>query len=186
MYASGYVNFVVDNVINKFSRLTYNPFLMIISDSVGLAARCYELMIERSMQRRTFGKFLFEHSSCQEMIADSAAELEMARVMTLTCATAIDENGADTARDLIAIIKYVVPKLAIAITDRSVQLFGGAGVSSDFPLARSLAGLRTLRIADGPDAVHKRTVALLALKKTAKKAGKENLFPQKRFRRSKL
>mmetsp|Transcript_19864 Transcript_19864/g.19107 ORF Transcript_19864/g.19107 Transcript_19864/m.19107 type:complete len:461 (-) Transcript_19864:37-1419(-) len=136
--------------------------------AVGMAARCYELMLERSMQRQTFGKLLYEHGGCQEMIADSASDLEAARLLTLDCAAAIDEFGAHQARDKIASIKFAVPELTSRVVDRAVQVFGGAGVSSDFPLAKILVGLRTLRIADGPDAVHKRTLALLEIKKAKK------------------
>lgn len=152
--------------------------------AVGLASRCYELMVDRTMQRKTFGKILWQHGGCQEMIAESAAELEMARLMTLACAAAIDEVGAVNARDKIGMIKYAVPNLACSIVDRAVQVFGGAGVCSDFILARALAGLRTLRIADGPDAVHRRTVAIIEVKKRSKAIREKNsLLPN---RRSKL
>lgn len=139
--------------------------------AVGLAARCYELMLQRSVSRKTFGKYLAEHGSCQEMIADSAADLEAARLLTLSCAAAIDEMGPKGARDKIASIKVSVPELTSRVVDRAVQLFGGAGVCQDFPLARALTGLRTLRIADGPDAVHRRTVARIEIKKTLKRMG---------------
>lgn len=137
--------------------------------AIGLAARCYELMLERTMQRKTFGKFLYEHGSCQELIADSRSDLEAARLLTLACADDIDNLGAKGARDKIAMIKVAVPELTSRVVDRAVQVFGGAGVSSDFPLARALVGLRTLRIADGPDAVHKVTLAKLELKKAKKR-----------------
>lgn len=133
--------------------------------AIGLAARCYELMLERTMQRQTFGKFLHEHGSCQEIIADSRSDLEAARLLTLACADDIDQLGAKGARDKIAMIKVSVPEFTSRVVDRAVQIFGGAGVSSDFPLARALVGLRTLRIADGPDAVHKLVLAKLELKK---------------------
>eukprot|EP00557_Chaetoceros_sp_GSL56_P012815 CAMPEP_0176482722 /NCGR_PEP_ID=MMETSP0200_2-20121128/3528_1 /TAXON_ID=947934 /ORGANISM="Chaetoceros sp., Strain GSL56" /LENGTH=446 /DNA_ID=CAMNT_0017879059 /DNA_START=89 /DNA_END=1429 /DNA_ORIENTATION=+ len=136
--------------------------------AVGLAARCYELMIERSTSRETFGKRLWQHGGCQEMIADSRADLECARLLTLSCASAIDNLGAHKARDQIALIKYAVPELAFRVIDRAVQVHGGAGVCQDFPLARALAGMRTLRIADGPDAVHKRTVARMEVRKALK------------------
>lgn len=100
------------------------------------------------------------------MIADSASDLEAARLLTLSCAAAMDETGPRNARDKIASIKVAVPRLAYDVVDRAVQVFGGAGVSDeDYVLARSLAALRTLRIADGPDAVHKRTLAMLEIKK---------------------
>ena len=139
--------------------------------AVGLAARCYELMLQRSLSRKTFGKFLAEHGSCQEMISDSAADLEAARLLTLSCAAAIDEKGPKGARDKIASIKVSVPELTSRVVDRAVQVFGGAGVCQDFPLARALTGLRTLRIVDGPDAVHRRTVARIEIKKTLKEDG---------------
>ena len=139
--------------------------------AVGLAARCYELMLQRSLTRKTFGKYLAEHGSCQEMIADSAADLEAARLLTLSCAAAIDEKGPKGARDKIASIKVSVPELTSRVVNRAVQVFGGAGVCQDFPLARALTGLRTLRIADGPDAVHRRTVARIEIKKTLKRMG---------------
>jgi len=137
--------------------------------SIGLAQRCFELMLERSLTRSTFGKLLAEHGACQEQIADSVSDLEAARLLTLSCAAAMDQYGARAARDKIASIKVAVPELTGRVVDRAVQIFGGAGVSDDFPLARALAGLRSLRIADGPDAVHKRTVALMEIKK-AKRA----------------
>jgi len=139
--------------------------------AVGLAARCYELMLQRSLSRKTFGKYLAEHGSCQDMIADSAADLEAARLLTLSCAAVIDEKGPKGARDKIASIKVSVPELTSRVVDRAVQVYGGAGVCQDFPLARALTGLRTLRIADGPDAVHRRTVARIEIKKTLRKMG---------------
>mmetsp|Transcript_42838 Transcript_42838/g.89842 ORF Transcript_42838/g.89842 Transcript_42838/m.89842 type:complete len:458 (-) Transcript_42838:448-1821(-) len=137
--------------------------------AVGLAARCYELMLERTFQRQTFGKYLHEHGSCRELIADSKSDLEAARLLTLACAEDIDTLGARGARDKIALIKVTVPELTSRVVDRAVQIFGGAGVSGDFPLARALVGLRTLRIADGPDAVHKQSLAKLELKKAKKR-----------------
>jgi len=137
--------------------------------AVGLAARCYELMLERTFQRQTFGKYLYEHGSCRELIANSKSDLEAARLLTLACAEHIDRLGAKGARDKIAMIKVSVPELTSRVVDRAVEVFGGAGVSGDFPLAKALVGLRTLRIADGPDAVHKQTLALLELKQAKKR-----------------
>jgi len=133
--------------------------------SIGLASRCYELMLQRTLERKTFGQYLWQHGGCQELIADSASDIEAARLLTLHCADAMDNMGAKRARDKIASIKVVVPELTSRVVDRAVQVHGGAGVCQDFILARALAGLRTLRIADGPDAVHKRTLALLEIKK---------------------
>lgn len=138
--------------------------------AVGLAARCYELMLQRSMTRQAFGKALCDHGGCQDMIADSAADIEASRLLTLNCAAAIDELGSHGARDKIAMIKVSVPQMTLRVVDRAVQVFGGAGLGNDFPLARALAGLRALRIADGPDAVHRRTVARLELKKAIKRS----------------
>jgi len=137
--------------------------------AVGLAARCYELMLERTFQRQTFGKYLHEHGSCRELIANSKSDLEAARLLTLACAEEIDRFGAKGARDKIAMIKVSVPELTSRVVDRAVEVFGGAGVSGDFPLAKALVGLRTLRVADGPDAVHKQTLALLELKQAKKR-----------------
>eukprot|EP00548_Thalassiothrix_antarctica_P007453 CAMPEP_0194142046 /NCGR_PEP_ID=MMETSP0152-20130528/11378_1 /TAXON_ID=1049557 /ORGANISM="Thalassiothrix antarctica, Strain L6-D1" /LENGTH=435 /DNA_ID=CAMNT_0038840861 /DNA_START=10 /DNA_END=1314 /DNA_ORIENTATION=+ len=127
--------------------------------AIGMAVRCYDLMLERALTRKTFGKFLGEHGGCQEMIADSAADIDAARLLTLSCAEQMDLFGARTARDKIASIKFAVPNILSRVVDRAVQIHGGAGVHDDFPLARILVGMRTLRIADGPDAVHQRTVA---------------------------
>jgi len=99
------------------------------------------------------------------MIADSFADLLAARLLTLDCAAAMDEVGPGNARDRIAAIKVAVPAMTSRVVDRAVQVFGGAGVGDDHVLARALAGLRTLRIADGPDAVHRRTVARMEVKR---------------------
>jgi acyl-CoA dehydrogenase len=122
-------------------------------------------MLQRSIERKTFGKYLWEHGGCQDLIADSVTDLNAARLLTLECAALIDKVGAKEARHLIACIKVAVPQLTYAVVDRAVQIFGGAGVSEDFVLARFLAGLRTLRIADGPDAVHKMSLARSEIKR---------------------
>lgn len=133
--------------------------------AVGLARRCYDLMLQRTLVRRTFGKALYEHGGCQNEIADSYTDLTAARLLTLSCAAAMDAEGNVQARDRIAMIKVAVPELAYRVVDRAVQVFGGAGVCGDHVLARASAGLRTLRIADGPDAVHRRTLALTEVKR---------------------
>jgi acyl-CoA dehydrogenase len=134
-----------------------------------MAVRCYDLMLERSLSRKTFGKYLAEHGGAQEMIAESASDIEAARLLTLSCAEHMDLYGARVARGKISSIKVSVPNMTLRVVDRAVQMFGGAGVDHELPLARILVGLRTLRIADGPDAVHQRTVAKLELKKAAKR-----------------
>ena len=85
-------------------------------------ARCYELMLERTFRRQTFGKFLHEHGSCREMIANSASDLEAARLLTLSCAEDIDRLGVHGARDKIALIKVTVPELTSRVVDRAVQV----------------------------------------------------------------
>ena len=90
--------------------------------AVGLASRCYELMLVRSLERKTFGKLLCEHGGCQEMIADSKSNLDAARLLTLSCAAAIDEHGPNKARDKIASIKVSVPELAHGVIDNAVQV----------------------------------------------------------------
>jgi acyl-CoA dehydrogenase len=133
------------------------------------AARSFELMLQRSTERKTFGRYLFEHGMTQAMIADSFADLQAARLLTLHCAAVMDEatssNNNKEIRTQIAMIKATVPEMALRIVDRAIQVYGGAGVCDDYCLARFWAMLRTLRIADGPDAVHKRTVARLIIQK---------------------
>lgn len=125
------------------------------------------------MERETFGKRLHEHGGTQEMIADSLSDLEAARLLTLSCAAAMDAVGAKHARSSIASIKVTVPQLTYQVVDRAVQVHGGAGVVVDF-LARALVGLRTLRIADGPDAVHKRSVARMEIRKAKEMMKRRN------------
>jgi acyl-CoA dehydrogenase len=129
-------------------------------------------MIQRSFERRTFGKYLWEHGGVQEMIADSYADITAARLLTLSCADTMDRVGVKQARQQIAMIKVMVPKLTYNVVDRAIQIYGGAGVGNDTILARSLVGLRTLRIADGPDAVHQRTVARLEIQTMKARATK--------------
>jgi len=133
--------------------------------AVGQAQRCLDQMIARSMERQTFGKYLYEHGMCQDMLAQSAINVQTARLLTLQCAATIDAMGPKHARDQIAIIKIAVPRLALSVVDCAIQIHGGAGVCQDFFLARTMAGLRTLRIADGPDEVHIQTVSKLLVRK---------------------
>jgi acyl-CoA dehydrogenase len=121
-------------------------------------------MVQRSTERQTFGRFLHEHGMTQAMIADSYADLQAARLLTLHCAAIMDDHGSSTSKQVrlqIAMIKATVPTMALRVVDRAIQVFGGAGVCQDYCLARFWSMLRTLRIADGPDAVHQRTVARL-------------------------
>jgi acyl-CoA dehydrogenase len=133
------------------------------------AQRCYELMLQRSVERKTFGKYLWQHGSVQSDIADSFGELQAARLLTLHCAHEMDQHGPRKSRQYISSIKVQVPQLCSAVIDRALQVFGGAGVSEDFVIAKALANVRTLRIADGPDQVHRRSVALLEMKNLYRK-----------------
>jgi acyl-CoA dehydrogenase len=127
--------------------------------SIGAAERALKLMCERALSRVAFGQELAAQGVVREAIAESRMEIEQARLMTLKTAWMIDKYGAKGARSEIAAIKVIAPRVALNVLDRAIQVHGGAGVSDDVPLARMWAGMRTLRIADGPDAVHLRTVA---------------------------
>ena len=127
--------------------------------SLGIAERALKLMCERAASRVAFGKALAQQGVVQEQIAESRMEIEQARLLTLKAAWMIDNVGARGARTEIAAIKVIAPRVALRVIDRAIQVHGGGGVSDDFPLAQMYAGMRTLRLADGPDEVHVRTVA---------------------------
>lgn len=127
--------------------------------SIGAAQRALELMSARVASRVAFGKPLAQQGVIQEWIADSAIEIEQARLLTLKAAWTIDTLGKKAAQDQIAMIKVVAPNLLTRVTDRAIQAFGAAGLSDDVPLAGMYAGGRTLRFADGPDEVHRRSIA---------------------------
>ena len=131
---------------------------------IGAAQRALELMATRVSSRTAFGKPLAQQGVIQEWIADSAIEIEQARLLTLKAAWTIDTLGKKAAQDQIAMIKVVAPNVLTRVTDRAIQAFGGAGVSDDFPLAAMYAAGRTLRIADGPDEVHRRAIARSTLR----------------------
>lgn len=132
---------------------------------IGVAERALEMMIERTNQRRAFGKNLCEMQTVRNWIAESRLEIEQARLLVLKTAWLMDEAGNKAARNEIAMIKAVIPQMAQKIVDRAIQSHGGAGVSQDFPLAQFWIYARTLRLADGPDEVHLETVAKNELKK---------------------
>ena len=132
---------------------------------IGVAERTIELMCERVKEREAFGKPLAEQGVIMEWIADSRIEIEQSRLLTLKAAHMMDTVGNKEAKAEIAMIKVVAPNTALRVLDRVVQAFGGAGVSDDFPLANFWAASRTLRLADGPDEVHRAAVAKLELKK---------------------
>ena len=133
--------------------------------SIGAAERALELMCRRGMSREAFGKRLADLGGNYDKIADARINIDMARLLTLKAAYMMDTVGNKVARSEIAQIKVIVPNIACKIIDDAIQMHGGAGVSQVFPLARMYAGQRTLRLADGPDEVHRRTVARMELGK---------------------
>ncbi|MEP6695547.1 MAG: acyl-CoA dehydrogenase family protein [Pseudonocardiales bacterium] len=133
--------------------------------AIGMAERALRLTCQRAVSRVAFGKTLASQGVVQQQIALSRMEIEQARLLVLKTAWLIDTVGAKGARSEIAAIKVVAPQVALAVVDRAIQVHGGAGVSEDYPLAAMWAGLRTLRIADGPDEVHIRSVARAELRR---------------------
>ena len=134
---------------------------------IGTAERALELMCARVKTRVAFGKPLADQGTIRAGIAESRLEIDQARLLTLRAAHLMDTLGNKAARSEIAQIKVVAPRMALRVLDRAIQAHGGAGVSSDFPLARAWAHARTLRLADGPDEVHLETIARLELTKGA-------------------
>ena len=132
---------------------------------IGVAERALELMCARVKEREAFGKPLAEQGVIMEWIADSRIEIDQARFLTLNAAHMMDTVGNKEARSEIAQIKVVAPNVALKVLDRAIQAHGGGGVSDDFPLAAFWANSRTLRLADGPDEVHRASVAKQELKK---------------------
>ena len=132
---------------------------------IGVAERSLEAMCKRVKSRVAFGKPLAEQGTIMADIATSRMEIEQARLLTLKAAHMMDTVGNKVARAEIAMIKVVAPNMALRVIDRAIQAHGGAGVTDDFLLAHAWAGSRTLRIADGPDEVHRDAVAKLELKK---------------------
>jgi acyl-CoA dehydrogenase len=132
--------------------------------AIGMAERALQLMIKRSLTRNAFGKELARQGVIQDWIAQARINIDQARLLVLKTAWLIDNQGAKAARKEIAAIKVVVPRMAQEIIDNAIQAHGGAGVSQDTPLAAMYAGVRVLRIVDGPDEVHIRDLAKLELK----------------------
>ncbi len=139
--------------------------------AIGMAQRALDLMCQRVTQRVAFGRPLAEQGVIQEWIAESALEIEQARLLTLKAAWLIDTQGKKAVQNEIAMIKVVAPRVMLKVVDRAIQAFGGAGVSDDFPLAAMYAGGRTLRLADGPDEVHLRSLARAVLRRFAPPRG---------------
>jgi acyl-CoA dehydrogenase len=127
--------------------------------AIGMAERAFDIMTRRAMQRETFGRRIAEHGVVQDWIAEARIRIEQARLLVLKTAWLIDTQGVKGARIEVAGIKVAIPQMATWVLDTGIQLLGGAGVSDDFPLAALYAHARTLRIADGPDEVHKRSIA---------------------------
>jgi acyl-CoA dehydrogenase len=127
--------------------------------SVGAAERALELMCARAQARETFGAPVATRSNVQDWIAEARIEIEMLRLLAMKTAWLMDTVGNKHARTEIAAIKVAAPNVALKIIDRAIQVHGGGGVSDDFPLASMYAHMRTLRLADGPDEVHKMTIA---------------------------
>jgi acyl-CoA dehydrogenase len=133
--------------------------------TIGLAERALESMCQRALSRTAFGKTIAEQGVTRQWIAESRMEIDQARLLTLHAAHMMDTVGNKAARNEIAMIKVVAPKMAQKLVDRAIQVHGAGGVSQDFHLAYAYARTRTMRIVDGPDAVHEETVAKLELRK---------------------
>ncbi len=132
--------------------------------AIGMAEVCLELMVARAQERKTFGRYLYQHGSISEWIARSRIEIEQARLLVLKTAAMIDAVGARGARKEISMIKVIAPGLLTGVADRAMQVFGAMGASPDTPLADFYTAGRVLRYADGPDEVHLQTIARLEIK----------------------
>lgn len=132
--------------------------------AIGAAERALELLCKRAAEREVFGSKIADKDVIREIIAESRIEIEQVRLLTLLAAHKMDTSGAKAARKEIAMIKIAAPRVSLNVIDRAIQVFGGAGVSDDFPLAAHWANARTLRIVDGPDQVHLRDIGKLELR----------------------
>ncbi len=132
---------------------------------IGQAERALELLCKRVQSRVAFGKPIAAQGTVRADIADSRIEIEQARLLTLKAAYMMDTVGNKVARSEIAMIKVIAPNMALRVIDRAIQAHGGAGVCGDFPLADAWASARTLRLADGPDEVHRESIAKQELRK---------------------
>ncbi len=133
--------------------------------SIGAAEKALDLMCTRAVSREAFGKPLAELGGNYDLIADSRIEIEMCRLLVFKTAWLMDKIGNKAARDAISQIKVAVPNMSLRVIDRAIQMHGAAGVSQDFPLAALWTSQRTLRLADGPDEVHRRVIARKELAK---------------------
>lgn len=139
--------------------------------TIGAAERALEDMCARVNDRKAFGKKLADQGVIREWIADSRIEIEQARLLTLKAAYMMDTVGNKEAKSEIAMIKVVAPNMALKVIDRAIQAFGASGVSDDQRLAAKWANIRTLRLADGPDEVHRRAIAKYELAKASERSG---------------
>jgi acyl-CoA dehydrogenase len=127
--------------------------------TIGVAEVALEKMVKRLQSRKAFGKYISDQSVWEERVADARINIEMCRLLCLKAADMMDKAGNKSARLEIAMIKVAAPRMALEIIDDAIQAHGGGGVTTDFGLAKAYAGIRTLRLADGPDEVHARTIA---------------------------
>ncbi|XP_074477749.1 acyl-CoA dehydrogenase family member 11 [Sebastes fasciatus] len=137
--------------------------------AVGVSELALELLCQRAASRRTFGKKLYQHEVVAHWIAECRLMIEQTRLLTLHAAHALDTLGSRAARKQISMIKVAAARMACKVVDCAIQVYGGAGVSGDFPLAQMYSYVRTLRIADGPDEVHLSSIAHLELRDQLKK-----------------
>ena len=133
--------------------------------AIGMAEKALELLCRRSLSREAFGKPLAQLGENHDIVARARMDIEQARLLCLKAAWMMDRGDARAAAPWISMIKVEAPRMALEVTDQAVQMFGGAGISQDTPLARQWTALRTLRLADGPDAVHRRQVARAELRR---------------------
>jgi alkylation response protein AidB-like acyl-CoA dehydrogenase len=133
--------------------------------TIGAAEEALDAMVRRLMSRTAFGKTLAEQGVWEERVANARIEIEMTRLLCFKAADMMDRAGNKSAQGEIAMIKVAAPNMALRVIDDAIQAFGGAGVSNDFGLAHAYASIRTLRLADGPDEVHRRAIARLEFKK---------------------
>jgi acyl-CoA dehydrogenase len=143
--------------------------------TIGVAEVALEKMVKRLMTRKAFGKYISEHSVWEERIAEARINIEMCRLLCLKAADMMDKAGNKSARLEIAMIKVAAPRLALKIIDDAIQAWGAAGVTTDPGLAKAYAGIRTLRLADGPDEVHERMIARLEMAKYGDLQHKQNV-----------
>ena len=141
--------------------------------AIGVAERALEMMCKRLLTREAFGKKIADHSVWEERVANARIEIECARLLTLKAAYMMDTVGNKVARAEIAMIKVKAPIMALQVIDDAIQAHGGAGVTTDFGLAAAYAAVRTLRLADGPDEVHRRTIARLEYRKVQTRSEKK-------------